>query len=233
MINKRHVVVLAVVSGCKLLHRETSSDAGVVVVTSPPSSVAATEPDLGGTPSAIASEAPSAIASADTTADASVDPRVLARQQALREAAEFGMLGLLESDASPGTIGLGNVGTSGRLTFGGDGGRLHPSIRQGALTVNGRLPPEVIKRIIRQNFGRFRLCYENGLRLNPVVQGRVSTKFVIGADGSVTTAADAGSDMPDQNVVQCVIRAHGNLSFPQPEGGIVTVVSPIIFNPSS
>jgi hypothetical protein len=31
--------------------------------------------------------------------------------------------------------------------------------------------------------------------------------------------------------VQCVIRAYYGLSFPQPEGGIVTVVYPIMFSP--
>ncbi len=51
---------------------------------------------------------------------------------------------------------------------------------------SGRLPPEVIQRIVRQNFGRFRLCYENGLRNNPNLQGRVSVRFVIGRDGAVS-----------------------------------------------
>ena len=37
--------------------------------------------------------------------------------------------------------------------------------------VNGRIPREVIQRIVRQNFGRFRLCYENSLRSNPNLQG--------------------------------------------------------------
>ena len=36
---------------------------------------------------------------------------------------------------------------------------------------------------------------------------------------------------PATVVVSCVVRGFGNLSFPQPEGGIVTVVYPIIFNP--
>ena len=47
----------------------------------------------------------------------------------------------------------------------------------------------------------------------------------------VATASDGGSELPDQGVVSCVVRGFGNLSFPQPEGGIVTVVYPIIFNP--
>src|SRR5262249_37300578 len=44
------------------------------------------------------------------------------------------------------------------------------TMRQGPTTVTGNLPPEVVQRIVRQNFGRFRLCYENGLRNNPTLQ---------------------------------------------------------------
>lgn len=201
----------------------------------PSSSIAASEPDPAGVVS-VDPIVPDAGATADI-ADADLDAALTAakaelevvkrRQAALREAAEFGMLGMLDPDAGA-TIGLG--GTSGHDTrLGAHAPRA--AIRQGALQVNGRLPPEVITRIIRQNFGRFRLCYENGLRSNPTLQGRVTTKFVIGRDGSVQTAKDEGSDMPDTSVTACVVRAHGSLSFPQPEGGIVTVTSPIFFSP--
>ena len=64
-----------------------------------------------------------------------------------------------------------------------------PQVRMGATSVSGRLPPEVIQRIVRQNFGRFRLCYENGLRNNPNLQGRVAVRFVIGRDGAVSNVA--------------------------------------------
>lgn len=222
----------------------------------------------------------------------------IARSAALREAAEFGMIGLLNTgaggdpnaptapwgrDDSMGTdpisargnmwgdsigdsfgagglglsgigeggggrgegIGLGSIGTIGHGAgtgtgqgFGSGSGRLGgshrtkpPQVRMGATTVNGRLPPEVIQRIVRQNYGRFRLCYENGLRNNPNLQGRVAVRFVIGRDGSVSNVANGGSDLPDPSVVQCVVRAYYGLSFPQPEGGIVTVVYPIMFSP--
>jgi hypothetical protein len=97
--------------------------------------------------------------------------------------------------------------------------------------VTGRLPPEVIRRIVRQNFGRFRLCYENGLRLNRALEGRVSTRFVIDTAGAVASVTDAGSDLPSASTVSCVERGFGNLSFPQPEGGTVVVVYPIVFAP--
>jgi hypothetical protein len=225
------------------------------------------------------------------------DPHI-ARAAALREAAEFGMIGLLNTgaggdpnaptapwgrDDSLGNdpmsargnmwgdsigdsfgagglglsgigeggggrgegIGLGSIGTIGHGAgtgtgqgFGSGHGRLGgshstraPQVRMGKTEVNGRLPPEVIQRIVRQNYGRFRLCYENGLRNNPNLQGRVSVRFVIGRDGAVSNVSNGGSDMPDAAVVQCVVRAYYGLSFPQPEGGIVTVVYPIMFSP--
>jgi hypothetical protein len=106
-----------------------------------------------------------------------------------------------------------------------------PKLRQGVVQVNGGLPPEVIQRIVRQNFGRFRLCYENGLRTNPELRGRITTKLTIDASGATTSAADSGSDLPNAQVVSCVVRGFNNLSFPQPEGGPVTAVYPILFDP--
>jgi hypothetical protein len=158
----------------------------------------------------------------------------------------LGLSGVGEGGGGRGEgIGLGNFGGLGHGAGTGTGqgigngrGRLGgghqvkaPRIREGATQVNGRLPPEVIQRIVRQNFGRFRLCYENGMRNNPNLQGRVAVKFVIDRSGAVAMTADGGSDLPDQGVVQCVVRGFGNLSFPQPEGGMVTVVYPIQFSP--
>ena len=106
-----------------------------------------------------------------------------------------------------------------------------PSIRQGATQVNGRLPPEAVQRIVRGNFGLFRACYEEGLRTNSKLAGRASVKFVIDRAGNVSTASDGGSDIPDQSVVSCVVRGFRDLKFPEPEGGIVTVVYPLILSP--
>ncbi len=225
------------------------------------------------------------------------DPHI-ARQAALREAVEFGMIGLLNTGASgdPNAptapwgretslgmddvsamgnmwgdeigdaygagglglsgigeggggrgegIGLGSIGTLGHGAgtgtgqgFGSGHGRLggshktsSPRVRMGATTVSGRLPKEVIQRIVRQNFGRFRLCYEKGLGANPNLEGRVSVRFVINRDGSVSNVSNGGSSIPDSGVVNCVVRAFYGLSFPKPEGGIVTVVYPIMFSP--
>jgi len=159
-----------------------------------------------------------------------------------------GLSGIGEGGGGRGEgIGLGTVNTIGHGSgtglgqgFGDGGGNLHnrghkdrvPTMRpDGKTIVSGRLPPEVIQRIVRQNYGRFRMCYEQGLSRNPNLQGRVQVRFVIGRDGSVSNAQQGGSDLPDSGVVGCVVNAYYGLSFPQPEGGIVTVAYPIMFQP--
>jgi MYXO-CTERM domain-containing protein len=107
-----------------------------------------------------------------------------------------------------------------------------PTLTQGAMTVSAGLPSEAVQRIVRQNFGRFRLCYEQRLATNPNLQGTVTTNFEIGASGVVTSAKNVSSDLPDSSVVECVTRAFRGLSFPEPlSKGKVEVVYPIIFAP--
>ncbi len=146
----------------------------------------------------------------------------------------FGADDLSDLEASgPGGFGIG-LGTTG---FGQGRGRLTgshsgkpPSVRMGASSVKGALPPEVIQRIVRQNFGRFRLCYENALRTDPTLQGSVTVKFVIGTDGTVSNVSGSGT-LGDDSAVQCIARSFGGLSFPSPEGGVVNVTYPILFSP--
>ena len=173
--------------------------------------------------------------------------------QDIGDAAGLGGLGLTGIGEGGGGryegIGLGALGTIGHGNGLGNGqgfgpgngssrgiGRgTHtqhgPTMRVASTNVSGHIPPEVIQRIVRQNFGRFRLCYENGLRNNPNLAGRVGVRFIIGRDGSVSNAGNGGSDLPDAGVVSCVTRAFYGLSFPQPDEGIVTVTYPIMFSP--
>jgi hypothetical protein len=147
-------------------------------------------------------------------------------------------------------IGLGDVGGLGHGRGLGDGqgfgpggwglgsGRPQkthatsaPRMRTSQPTVSGRLPPEVIQRVVRQNFGRFRMCYEQGLGRNPNLEGRVAVRFVIGRDGAVSNVANGGSDLADHGVTECVMSSFYGISFPPPEGGIVSVVYPLLFSP--
>ncbi len=56
-------------------------------------------------------------------------------------------------------------------------------------------------------------------------------KFTIAATGAVASVSNGGSTLPDPAVVSCVVHGFGNLSFPQPEAGIVVVTYPLTFAP--
>jgi hypothetical protein len=127
--------------------------------------------------------------------------------------------------AETGTLDPSDGGKPGRLEAFAAGSH------DGGTPMNGRLPPDVIQRIVRGQYGKFRACYDEGLRRDHNLRGRVAIRFVIGREGTVTNARDSGSDLPDALVVQCIVRAYGDLCFPQPEGGIVTVVYPVMFVP--
>ena len=107
-----------------------------------------------------------------------------------------------------------------------------PVITVDTSTVMTGLPPVIIQRIIRQNAGRFRLCYEKGLQSDPNLTGKVSTKFTIDPQGNVSKSESAPTTtMTDATVVACVVRAFQSLVFPRPEGGAVEVVYPLVFAP--
>ena len=115
----------------------------------------------------------------------------------------------------------------------------------------GRLPPEVVQRIVRANFDRMRSCYEAGLARDPKLAGKVVIKMIIDRRGNATdavivdatTSTAAGptplaethspTTMPDRAVAACVRDVFASLTFPKPVNGSVTVVYPIAFSPES
>jgi ribosomal protein S27AE len=150
-------------------------------------------------------------------------------------------VGVVEKVAEPGREMRGAVRSdsppspaAGESTPGAVAGAAAPikgaRVREGHPTVSGRLSAAVISGVVRTNFGRFRMCYEEGLARTPGLRGRVEVRFVVGRDGSVSNVSQAGSDLGDTRVVSCVVSAFYGLSFPAPAGGIVTVVYPLSFS---
>jgi len=238
---KPYALAVLVFVGCAAPEaRDPSTSAPVEVAIAPMASappVASTTPDAAASVAVVDAAPPPEDAAVAATEDATGsmfgDP--------IGDSFGAGGLGLPGTSEGGGGrgagIGLGNVGSlghgAGTGRNGGDGGAppSAPKLREGAVTVTGALPPEVVRRIVRQNFGRFRLCYENGLRKNPNLAGNLLVSFTIDAAGAVSRASDGGSTLADPAVVTCVVRAFGALSFPQPVSGSVTVGYPITLLP--
>lgn len=106
---------------------------------------------------------------------------------------------------------------------------MRPRVRIGSTTVSGRMAPEIVRRVIRARQGAIRHCYEQILAADASVQGRVVVRFVIGRDGRVTNVS-TGGELEHPGLRSCVTRVFRGMEFPQPEGGIITVSYPLVFN---
>jgi hypothetical protein len=104
-------------------------------------------------------------------------------------------------------------------------------VRLGAVEATSGIPVDVIRRILRQNYGRFRQCYTKGLESHPNLQGEVRVRFAIELDGSTSNSRDDGSTLPDASVIRCMANAVERVSFPKlggpwagPDGGPMSVL---------
>lgn len=114
----------------------------------------------------------------------------------------------------------------------GSGRRDPPTLRPGEATVSEGLPRVVVYRIVRQNLGRFRLCYEAALKSAPELAGKVDLAFTIDASGTVRAASAKASTIEEPTFRACLEKSLTSLSFPQPEGSASVRVSyPMAFGP--
>ncbi len=126
-----------------------------------------------------------------------------------------------------GTIGHGGGGTgqgygAGHGALGGGHASTAPRVNV-VVKVQGGLPQEVAQRIVRQNLGRVRTCYERALANDPATQGTVSVKLAVGTDGTVTSAAPVASTVSG-DLATCIARGDGALAFPRGDSiAIVTI----------
>ena len=136
-----------------------------------------------------------------------------------------------ETTAAAGLSWDAGLGILGGPLGGPAGGAPSVHVRDDGATLSGNgLPPEVVRRIVRQNFARARLCYSVGLRSDPTLAGSVRVRFVIDKTGAAGSVTDAGSTMADKPTVECVRRMFGFLSFPEPSGGPLAVVYSLTFS---
>lgn len=96
----------------------------------------------------------------------------------------------------------------------------------------GSLDKTVIDAEIKEHMGEIRACYQNGLPGNPTLAGKVTVRFVIAPDGSVSLARIKATTLQDEEVEHCLQRRFLTFEFPEPkDGGIVVVSYPFIFAP--
>ena len=153
----------------------------------------------------------------------------------------LGGLGIRGSGSGGGgsgdTIGIGAVGTKGRggglgsygTGVGGLGkkGDRDVNISTGNAVVMGSIDKELIRKVIQDHAAQIRYCYETQLAVNPRLQGKVSIKWVINADGSATNPQIDGGNttLEDGKVHECMMARITSWAFPKPKGGGIAVIT--------
>ncbi len=155
----------------------------------------------------------------------------------------LGGLGLKGSGTGGGgqgqTIGIGAVGTKGRggglgsygTGVGGLGKKSDRdvSIQAGTAAVVGSIDKELIRKVIQEHAAQIRYCYEQELQRDPKLEGKVSIRWIINADGRVQgTQVDTGSGattMQNALVQRCMMDRIASWEFPKPKGGGIAVIT--------
>src|SRR5690606_6060100 len=86
------------------------------------------------------------------------------------------------------------------------------------------LDPQHIAEVSQQRRSDIRACYEAGVRKNPLLEGRVTYRFVVASAGEVERVDVEQTTLGSPAVLKCISRLIEGLRFDPPEGGGSTVV---------
>lgn len=99
-------------------------------------------------------------------------------------------------------------------------------------TVDGDIPADIVKRIVRAHRKETEACYATALKKNPELGGTLTVAFVIAKTGKVGKTEIVG-EFPDPALGKCVTKALAKWTFPKPgDGEPVDVSFPFAFSPT-
>lgn len=99
------------------------------------------------------------------------------------------------------------------------------------LESRGRLAPQRIELVVERELTALRACYEHALERSALAEGQINVHFVIDAGGRVTHVRAEHTSLPDCDAVRCVLQVFRGLRFPEPEGGGLHVLYPVLLVP--
>ncbi len=99
-------------------------------------------------------------------------------------------------------------------------------------TAAARISTDFIRSVIRAHLPEIRECYDAGLRSRPGLAGRITVRFTVEADGSVSAADIDHSDLAAPDVESCLLARVRELRFPAiGGGGTIRIMYPFVFTP--
>jgi hypothetical protein len=133
-------------------------------------------------------------------------------------------------------VGIGDLATTG-------GGNVRAGVKTEtevsgnlkteAPEVDGQLSETEINSVMRRQLKSLRDCYENALKRNRQLSGKLVIRFEILDDGKTSNIDFEDDTLGSGDVRECIARRAKYWRFPKPDGGSVFVAYPIVFTPAS
>lgn len=153
----------------------------------------------------------------------------------------------LRTRAGGGSGGLGGLGSLAAAGGGGkeqgEGTQIIERVIRGKIDLeegsdiggSGDFDSAAVVRMIKTRIKAIQRCYENELRRNPSLSGKVVVEFTIQTTGSVTGAKSSTNTTGDPAVAACVVSTISRFRFndPAPVGGSVSFSYPFVFAPQN
>ena len=112
-------------------------------------------------------------------------------------------------------LGIAGSGTGGL----GERGRMSIEFSTEDIDVTGQIDREAILRVIRRNQNKFQRCYQLSLNQKASIQGNLTMKWMISANGRGRNARTVNSEMNSKTLQNCVAGVLEALIFPEPPSG--------------
>jgi len=140
-----------------------------------------------------------------------------------------------------GPEGTGPIGTHGiggdDVDFGGDIGLDRSEgddlVVEKEIITLGCMEKSVVDEVVRSHLPRIRYCYQRMLQRDSTLAGKVTVRFTIARDGTVSSARTKFSNLDNPEVQACLNERFLQMQFPRPRGCETVIVSyPFLFSPN-
>jgi hypothetical protein len=95
-----------------------------------------------------------------------------------------------------------------------------------AAPAGGSIDGESLRKVLRDHAGEIQKCYEQELAQDGLLEGKVTLRWTVQPDGSVSNASvdEAGTTLRNRKVQDCMLARVAGWRFPKPKGGGAAVI---------
>lgn len=111
--------------------------------------------------------------------------------------------------------------------------KIKANVRDGAISGQegtGKIDKDSVARVFSRRKGAIKYCYENALRVDQNLKGKVTIRFTIGPAGRITNISAVSNSTGNGAVADCIIEKVQGWRFDPPDNGSVTFSYPFLLD---